>query len=544
MASRTLCKLRLVLCAVVFADVASAQIAVGPKVQAEVVSLGPAVRVTLPRSGAWRDYFWVNADSLDSNYLMVCGMRKQPRDNRASGVVIVSADGGSTWQETLVDSSTEWVSEDACAYGNDGTVYFGAGASNFYNGLIHHESGWFHFYRSKDHGLTWNKPSVRLFVDFPSVAVDQTAGPNRGSIYVFGNAELIRPRIWQKQPSVLTSRNEGISFGRPVGPTNGYGSGMPSQSLVLNDGTAIAAVTTVAHTSGNTADSTVQMFATSDSGKTPKSRAVIGDFPSGPDFVYVSHPSLAQDNGHGQYHGRLYVAWTVMESGTTTMYLGWSDDRGYHWKTRSLFKGHFGETLGLACDEAELHEGSIPTIDQTPGLAVANGVLGLTWAENGGESIHFAPSRDGGLTFGKDTLISTCTPVEETQYLSYLLWGLPYKESWGAHIRLRSMGKSYGADYGYEDKLGFSIRIEHPFTFFWSTYLICDAAGAFHVLWTQPGPGGLAIWTRTIAIGDDVPTQLASDAHTDLLTDARRVEREIVTEHTDLIPPPSRWMQA
>jgi len=84
-----------------------------------------------------------------------------------------------------VDSSTEWVSEDACAYGNDGTVYFGAGASNFYNGLIHHESGWFHFYRSKDHGLTWNKPSVRLFVDFPSVAVDQTAGPNRGSIYVY-----------------------------------------------------------------------------------------------------------------------------------------------------------------------------------------------------------------------------------------------------------------------------------------------------------------------------------------------------------------------
>jgi len=113
-----------------------------------------------------------------------------------------------------------------------------------------------------------------------------------------------------------TSRNEGISFGRPVGPTNGYGSGMPSQSLVLNDGTAIAAVTTVAHTSGNTA--IVQSNVCNErQWKTPKSRAVIGDFPSGPDFVYVSHPSLAQDNGHGQYHGRLYVAWTVMESGTT-----------------------------------------------------------------------------------------------------------------------------------------------------------------------------------------------------------------------------------
>src|SRR5258708_959848 len=71
---------------------------------------------------------WAFADPHDARYLMACGSQNDPSaSDLLSGYVYVSADGGLTWSRTLRDNSSNWVSEESCAYGSLERVYYAAG---------------------------------------------------------------------------------------------------------------------------------------------------------------------------------------------------------------------------------------------------------------------------------------------------------------------------------------------------------------------------------------------------------------------------------
>src|SRR2546426_5560145 len=93
------------------------------------LNLGPLVPVSPPGSALPLQLNRATGEA-DGRVLMVCGGRPSSHHNTQEGFVYASYDSGRTWQETLVESSSAWVSEESCALGTDGRAYFVAGVSN------------------------------------------------------------------------------------------------------------------------------------------------------------------------------------------------------------------------------------------------------------------------------------------------------------------------------------------------------------------------------------------------------------------------------
>ena len=236
------------------------------------------------------------ADPQSNDNLIVCGYRANQRTGTGyEGYVYQSRDGGRTWREVLVDASSQWVSEESCAFGSANQAYFVAGASDTSRGEPLHEYGNMHLYHSADGGRTWRTVQVSPFMDWTSMAVDTGHGPHRNTLYIFADSVASGTGGWlyDDRSAVLAVRHElptlsfSITNGNFSVKTGGKATArLPEGSVVLNDGSVLTVFSgdrdAYNATSGkNTTIFSVELGISRDGGKTltrtsvyQKSRAI------------------------------------------------------------------------------------------------------------------------------------------------------------------------------------------------------------------------------------------------------------------------------
>src|SRR5258708_39808292 len=104
------------------ASLAAVALSAAPRA-AQRILVAPPVQVSPAGSG----HHWftsIVAASDDARHLMACGIRQAPRQNSWQGFVYTSHDRGARWAVALLDSSTQNVSEETCAFGPNGAAYF------------------------------------------------------------------------------------------------------------------------------------------------------------------------------------------------------------------------------------------------------------------------------------------------------------------------------------------------------------------------------------------------------------------------------------
>ncbi len=141
-----------------------------------------------PADGGWYPSYEVHVDPVDGGNMMICGSKWNAKDNASYGFVSFSADAGKTWQQALEDKSSQWVSEESCAYGVNGIAYFVADASKVIDGGYHHDLGTTRIYVSHDGGRTWKIGIETGWTDYSASVVDVSPGPNQNRLYVYFNS--------------------------------------------------------------------------------------------------------------------------------------------------------------------------------------------------------------------------------------------------------------------------------------------------------------------------------------------------------------------
>jgi hypothetical protein len=219
--------------------------------------LGPRTPIN-PANAGYHGEVMAAADPESDNNLIVCGYRANQKTGSAyEGYVYQSGDGGATWREALVDSNSQWVSEESCAFGPGHQAYFASGVSDTSHGEPYHEFGNLYLYRSSDSGRTWQTAQIGRFMDYTSMTVDSTASPHRNTLYIFANNLADGTGGWfgnessdplsDKRP-FLAARRElpELSFSVTSGNFNKEDEGVkfrgkyPGGSVVLSDGTVLS----------------------------------------------------------------------------------------------------------------------------------------------------------------------------------------------------------------------------------------------------------------------------------------------------------------
>jgi hypothetical protein len=457
------------------------------------------------RGAANPQQVWASADPADASRLIVCGRMSDPADNLDAGYVSTSIDGGATWKRALLENSTRWVTEESCAYGRAGRAYFIAGASDFYDGVPHHETGHMHFYVSRDGGLTWRRTWTRVngWLDWTSTAVSYSPQQHRETVVVFANQGTDRLGHWfPNQPVAVASQDGGRTFSGLIVPTTSqftYTSVWAGGNVVLSDGTVLFA-TSAARVPIGTSESewgqgevAVEIFAFDPASKQLRSRAVVRIRHAVPIFT----ASIAEDRSAGRFHGRLYVAWVEEERHRSALWLATSDDGGYHWRSRAILRGDGTEHSASCTSDAPVDEVRVAT--------ASDGALGITWIENRA-LVRFSISRDGGATFAAPVVIArsdtaVAVPFEAITWDDYWLDAELDVESGHPNPQGR-----------WSKVLGLGI-VMGPNTLS-DISLVADRARRFHVFWIPPRGAAHVLLTRGVAGGVGSLSRLSSLAKT------------------------------
>lgn len=156
----------------------------GVALQVNGITLGPARRVSAPNTARY-EMMWAQPNPADARYMIICGMYEDPHANKVGGYLYTSSDGGGIWRRTATDASSDWVSEEHCAYGAGGNAYFTTGESNTDAGKPRHEYGHFHLFISRDYGMTWHQTVTRGFVDWTFTNVTRPTKRLAGAPHCF-----------------------------------------------------------------------------------------------------------------------------------------------------------------------------------------------------------------------------------------------------------------------------------------------------------------------------------------------------------------------
>jgi hypothetical protein len=471
-------------------SLASAQTATPPE-----VVLGPIVRANAPGEDVHE--VWAYADPADGRHLIACGGLSHPQLNAFYGYVYSSTDAGATWQRTVLDDSTAFVSEESCTYGETGVAYFVAGESDTSTGTPRHEWGHLQLFVSADHGMSWKRAAIRAdgWLDWTQMAAIPKDQATPASLAIFANAGTDKlGHWWEKRPVVLQASGDAQSLSGLVAPPIRSFANFGGGSVVLPDRTALF----ISGTSNNfraakAAHSQLQIFAYSSSDRKVQARAVLRKTPAG--RLFSLWPALVRDAG-GHFPNRLYAAWVESQRpALVQLWLATSDDNGYHWSSRAIWS--VGDTRKAACPN---DPSAFPEIR----IAVnRDGVLGVLWRQDE-QDVLFAASNDGGRTFQASKLVAS----HATGALS-LDDAVPNNEWWLAGNLAVRDGKS-PVKFDDSSHLGLGVRLTKPEGIV-DFSLAADAKNTFHAVWAGLDADGMhALMTRTIAAA-------ASGAGTDTL---------------------------
>ena len=471
----------------------------GPPHGPQTSVLGPRTPVNPPNVG-YHGEVMAAADPQSPNNLIVCGYRANQRTGAGyEGYVYQSGDGGKTWREVLVDASSQWVSEESCAFGPGHQAYFVTGVSDTSRGEPLHEYGNMHLYRSADGGRTWRTIQVSPFMDWTSMAVDTTHGPRRNTLYIFADSVASATGGWlyDDRSAVLAVRRElpkssfSITNGNFSVKTGGKSTArLPEGSAVLSDGSVLTVFSgdrgTHNHDASgkNTTIFSVEVGVSRDGGKTLTRTS-----------VYESLvPSVLGGLAVNQATDEIYICWTprygestesrMMDHEESNLVLATSRDRGQTWTVRSV--------------KAPL-DGALDVSPGTASLAVnKDGVLGFMWYGKDWGRVYFGPSFDGGDSIAEVATLTPTSPIEQLQNRSLADERrlMVYPPAWNDSLHRLEPLKVLA--FGPNPR---GVPFGNP--------LVADEAGTFHPIWSEVGNGESQLWTRTVSLqgqGNNMPT--------------------------------------
>ena len=456
--------------------------AIGKTLAAAQINVGNRVLVSHGEANINHVEVTSAADPNNSGRLVACSILTPVDEAGAWTAAYVSFDDGKTFSKTveqrsLINGRLEVSADPTCAYGTDGSAYFAALSNSGFDARTL-------FFKSPDGGHTW-LPPVSLFGawDRPFIAVDHTAGKNRGRIYVSHNyrAQNFDP----PQPQQFNSAG-GIGLQRSLdggatfqGPTLRLGlSGMQHQAVnaentvVLSDGTTITLFFEGDPVPRRGSyipdmDGSLKVLSSSDGGESFADATKIADhFEDRNRSTKSTLPNIAVDPGSQSFKDRLYVAWHDSALELEEGFVSYSSDHGKTWSTPTRIGSHTNDVF------------------QTTVAVNKRGVVGLMWYEavpgTHGYAVRFTASTDGGQSWLTPVAVSEQAPMNPD-------------EKW------MMLGKAAGKD-------PVTVRI---FRYLWQSSgdtagLTADSYGTFHAFWIDNRTGIGQVWTAPILVSDRV----------------------------------------
>jgi hypothetical protein len=396
------------------------------------------------------------------------------REGGTATTVYASTDGGYTWTPTPF-------AEQLITGGGDPQAAFSASGTALFTTLAHvsDETGRtraaLHVYRSRDGGLTWDKPTdLGYSYDHEMIVVDHSVGKLAGRIYIGTLWGYPTYRI-----GVFRSDDDGRTFTGPVEATNGRGElGINvANMLILSDGTLFMPYVDFEFKPERRKDarSSGIWFVTSPDGaitfSTPRKIGTQTRVQDPPRERYQGFPMFAVDNRSEKFRDRLYAAWNDLRSGHPQILFTYSRDRGNSWTEPRLL----GNADSQAADQFQ------------PSLAVnADGTLAITWYDTRGFPNHdhfheyFAASIDGGESFLPEVPVSSvASTLAGDGNLALTPSDFRSADSWRINLLSAASRWGNGGDY-----MG----------------LCADAHGVFHPFWADARTGTFQIWTASVRV--------------------------------------------
>jgi hypothetical protein len=465
-----------------------------------VLIRGPRTPVNPPDVGYHGEVIVV-ADPESADNLMVCGYRTNPRTGAGyEGYVYRSDDEGRTWAETLVDSQSQWVSEESCAFGPNHQAYFASGVSDTSRGEPHHEYGTLHLYRSLDGGRAWQTLLINRFIDYTSMAIDSTDSPGRGTLYLFGNTVVDGTtggwQMMDRTPYLATFRQSpALNFSLTSGSFNSHQSGpripgmYPATSALLSDGTVLALFPSDGEVDDSASSENARLFAVDlgvsrDGGKSLQKSTV----------YQSADPAVATGLAVNRATDQVYVCWTPRYGANmgSRLMLASSTDRAKSWSVKAVKVPNDGAL--------DLRVGSVS-------LAISEGgVLGFMWYGENADRVYFGASFDGGDSIAS---VLSLTPDPPT---------VPTGDQLQADERRLFVYPPVWKDSSHQlDPLRILLFGPDPWGVPFGSALVADKNGIFHPIWSEVANGVTSLWTRTISL--QVPHKTLFSLTTDGLSD-------------------------
>lgn len=484
----------LIRCRCAFAgDTKTNSIAFDTRRTSRTLFVGPRTPVNPPNVG-YHGEVMAAADPQSPENLMVCGFRTNQKTGTGyEGYVYQSGDGGKSWNEVLVDASSQWVSEESCTYGPASQAYFVSGVSNTSRGRPLHEYGNMHLYRSVDAGNTWGTIQIGPFMDWTSMAVDTGRGPWRNTLYLFADSVASEKGGWlyEDRSAVLAVRRESPNLSFSI--TNGSSSvktgdrstaRLPAGSIVLNDGSVLTVFSgdgggKEAASNKNKGSFSVEVEISRDGGKTLTKTSVYES----------SIPSALGGLAANPMTGEIYICWTpqygeavesrMMDHEESNLMLARSRDGGQTWSVKTL--------------DTPLHR----TLDVSPGTASLavnkNGVLGFMWYGKDWNRVYFGASFDGGGSIAE--VVSLTPPLNSIS---------PNAPQPNLELADERRLMVYPPVWNDSSRSLDPVKVlafgPNPRGVPFGNALVADMAGVFHPIWSEVSNGDAYLWTRTVSL--------------------------------------------
>jgi len=427
------------------------------------------------------------ADPADTNILIACSAVMPSILQHGHTVVYVSRDGGEHWAQTLETTRPfEGFSGDpACATGPEGLALYAV--------IVQGRDGTA-LYRSRDHGITWDAPSLLPINDRAYVVVDQSRSDHSGRIYVNGTRGS--PDATRRTAFVLYDSDDGgKTFKGPIQYVQGpmaWGNAM-TNGVVLSDGTWLTLL--VEYTGlfagyatedrSERANATIKaLIYVNGAGSLTPVMVVPKHF--APEYSlhlrnagYSSIPSLAADASAGPFNARVYATYSDATSGRFVIQMTFSSDHGRTWyEPRAISDAPFVPGRGLGPDAFR------------PVVAVnRDGVVGVVWDDtrddplNVGWRPRFSASFDGGETWTASVPVATVAvsfPADKPSWPVVYGW-YAAGDSSVIHLRITDDNRF---QYAGGDTRGLAV----------------DASGVFHPVWVDNRTGTFEVWTAPVSV--------------------------------------------
>jgi hypothetical protein len=416
-------------------------VAAQPAAQAPRIIVGKETQVSKADEKRPHAEVILAADPVDPNRLLAGSMIENPGMGQ-SVVAYASTDGGKSWDLTLErrpEKGRQSYADPACAFGPDGTAYFGAMFSGGRGSEV---------IASRDGGRTWEVPYViQELMDRPFLYVDCTNGRFRGRVYC---AQSEGPEI-----AVYRSNDRARTFEPPTRlPCKGSGQGIyPGQGVVLFDGTFVFPYRML--TKATERQVSLRVRRSDTGGVSFHDEQFLCDYRADePQSEILSGlPIMAVDLGSRAFKDRLYLVWSERTEAGLRVMLMVSTDKGANWSPPVMISDRYDNEQ----EKRSRHHASLPCI-----AVNRDGVVAVSWHD---EILHegklashvrFRASLDGGTT-------------------------------WLPSVRVTGADSSR-APGAAESWLGDTAG------------LAADASGVFHPLWIDNRTGMRQVFTATVVV--------------------------------------------